>query len=249
MIRLFCSLAFANDHELGWDPTIQRVFVGGKTQYDISLQSQEGSISVYRTTRVISDFGFEALRGPATRIFEAYLKPDALAGSLLDHPAHVVIKDSWRESSRKREDEIRAEILSDLEQAKGIEAAAVDMKYFLTIREAVDVTVDGKIDDTHQLLRSSPLPDNCVWRQISASPALSQTCHTLSVGYPPSDISGPDVPKPTGIHHRTHSRVVFAEVCTPLFEVRNLDDAFKMLQDALKGLLSKFFEPPQLIES
>ncbi|KAL4068805.1 hypothetical protein V8B97DRAFT_1872938 [Scleroderma yunnanense] len=235
VIHLFCSLAFAEDHELGWDSTIQRVLVEGKTQYDISLQSPDGSISVYRTTRIISDFGAEALRGRGTRVFEAYLKihPE---GNATENSKRVVIKDSWRECDRKREDEIRAEIFSDLEKAKGTEAAEADMKYFLTVLQASDVTVDGKKDDTDQLLHYLPLPTDCGWYSISPSPGLSRTRHTSSVGCPPSYNSRRHAPIPRKIHHRTHSRIVFEEVCTPLFELRNLEDVFETLGDGLEGL-------------
>jgi len=243
MIRLFCSLAFAEDHELGWDPTIQRVLVDGGIQYDISLQSPEGLISVYRTTRIISDFGAEALRGRATRVFEAYPRPDA-AGSPPDTPKLVVIKDSWRDWDRKREDEIHAEIFSDLEKAKGTEAAKADMKDFLTIREAADVAIDGKKDDTHLLLHYSPLPQDCGWHTISVNRAFSWTRRTSSEGCVPSDKSNScrDTPKPIKTQHRIHCRLVFEEVCTTLFELANLDDAFETLQDGLQGLLLTPFE-------
>lgn len=234
IIRLFCSLAFAEDHELGWDPTIQRVLVEGKAQYDISLQSLHGSVSIYRTTSIISDFGAEALRGRGTRVFEAYLRINS-NGDPVDSNKRIVIKDSWRECDRKREDEIRAEIFSDLEKAKGTEAAEADMKYFLTVLQASDVTVDGKRDDTNQLLRYLPLPADCGWYTISPSPGLSRTRHTSSVGCPPSYNSHRHVPKPLNIYHRTHSRIVFEEVCTPLFELRDLDCVFATLGDGLRG--------------
>ncbi|KAL4074509.1 hypothetical protein V8B97DRAFT_1868896 [Scleroderma yunnanense] len=235
MIRLFCSLALAEDHELGWDPTIQRVLVDGRIQYDISLQSPAESISVYRTTRIISDFGAEALRGRGTRVFEAYLKVHPERNTP-ENNTRVVIKDSWRECDRKREDEIRTEIFSDLEKAKGTEAAEADMKYFLTVLQASDVTVDGKKDRTDQLLHYLPLPVDCGWHTISPSLSLSRTRHTSSVGCPPSYNSPRHAPKPLKISHRTHSRIVFKEVCTPLFELRNLDDVFETLGDGLQGL-------------
>ncbi|KAL4061808.1 hypothetical protein J3A83DRAFT_3097774 [Scleroderma citrinum] len=235
VIRFFCSLAFAEDHELGWDPIIQRVLVKGKSQYDISLQSSDGSISVYQTTRIISDFGAEALRGRGTRIFEAYLKTHP-EGNVPDGSMRVVVKDSWRECDRKREDEILAEIFSNLEKAKGKETAEEDMKYFLTVLQASDVTVDGKKDDTSQLLHHLFLPADCSWYTISPSPGLSRTRHTSSVGCPPSYNSRRHASKPLKIYHRTHGRIVFKEVCTPLFELRNLDDVFETLGSSLQGL-------------
>lgn len=57
LIYFFCALTFADDDELGWDPTTQRVVVGGKVQYNISVQPDEGGILVYQTIRPFSTFG------------------------------------------------------------------------------------------------------------------------------------------------------------------------------------------------
>ncbi|KAI6106374.1 hypothetical protein EDD16DRAFT_189237 [Pisolithus croceorrhizus] len=62
LIYFFCSLVFAEDHQLGWDPTIQRVCVGGKIRYDISVCTDEGEV-VYQTTRIIFDYSVDALIG------------------------------------------------------------------------------------------------------------------------------------------------------------------------------------------
>ncbi|KAI6009595.1 hypothetical protein F5J12DRAFT_824420 [Pisolithus orientalis] len=115
LIYFFCSLAFARDHELGWDPTIKR--------YDISVQSEDGETLVYRTTRVISDFGAGDLTGQ---------------GML--------------ESDQAREDKILEQIFADL--GEKVDEAR---KYFLTVRDAADVIVDGKIDDTVNLLCRLPV--------------------------------------------------------------------------------------------
>ena len=56
------------------------------------------------------------------------------------HVQHVVIKGHLRECDRKREDEILAEVFSDLIEVRGIEAAMADM--ILTARQGADVMVD-----------------------------------------------------------------------------------------------------------
>lgn len=39
------------------------------------------------------------------------------------------------------------------------------------------------------------------------------------------------------IYHRIHCRVVFKEVCQPIYKLRSLDAVFETLEDARKGLL------------
>ena len=115
------------------------------------------------------------------------------------------------------------------------------MKYFLTILEAADVTKERKTDDALQLLHFSSSAINCVWHPISASPALSQTPHTPSVAFLPFDNSCQDVLKSIEIHHKTHSHLVFKEVCMPLFKLRNLEEIFKTLKNAFHDFLLKPF--------
>ncbi|KAI5983574.1 hypothetical protein EDC04DRAFT_1728858 [Pisolithus marmoratus] len=62
LIYSFSSLTFANDHKLGWDPTIRRVSINSKTQYRITMHTDEGEPLEYQTTRVISDYNADALR-------------------------------------------------------------------------------------------------------------------------------------------------------------------------------------------
>ena len=62
LIHICYLVAFAKVYDFDWDPTIQRVLINGMIQYDISLQSLERTISVYQTTRAISDLGAKALR-------------------------------------------------------------------------------------------------------------------------------------------------------------------------------------------
>ncbi|KAI6111330.1 hypothetical protein F5141DRAFT_1003871, partial [Pisolithus sp. B1] len=69
----FCSLVFANDHELAWDPTIQRECVGGKIQHDITDCRKD---LVCQTTRVMSDYNADALSDRGSRVFEVRLKSE-----------------------------------------------------------------------------------------------------------------------------------------------------------------------------
>ncbi|KAI6046786.1 hypothetical protein EDC04DRAFT_1249602 [Pisolithus marmoratus] len=173
LIHFFCSVAFANDQELGWDPTIRRVCVGGKYQYDITVNTDEGKVLVYETTRVISDFTADALRGPGTRVFEVRLKSQD--GKLVKDTELAILKDSWRDCD--------SDLLADC--------------------------------------TSRPLPVD----------ELSGQART-GKGLPPSFPCVRGSAKQSRIHHRIHSRLVFKEVCQPIYELRSLDAVFETLEDA-----------------
>ncbi|KIN96406.1 hypothetical protein M404DRAFT_246366 [Pisolithus tinctorius Marx 270] len=218
LIYFFCSLAFARDHELGWDPTIKRVRDGCQIQYDISVQSEDGETSVYRTTRVISDFGAGDLTGQGTRIFEATLQ--GRNGISVNNNERIVLKDSWRESDQAREDKILEQIFADLGE-KADEAR----KYFLTVRDAADVFVDGKIDDTVNLLCRLP---------VGEEPQL--VLQTTGVGLPPGFIDSDDPSECLKVQHKTHFRLVFHEVFQPVRELQSFAAVYETLQNAREGL-------------
>ncbi|KAF9236556.1 hypothetical protein BU15DRAFT_49861 [Melanogaster broomeanus] len=231
VIHVFCCLAFAPDHELGWDPTIERVLVKDvkdgedEIQYQITIGD-----NVYQTLATISDFGAEAMRGRGTRVFKAYE---------LSHPdKHIVIKDAWRDSDRKREDQILSDILHDIWEQDGDEAVVAARKYFLTVLNAEDVKIHGCTDDTEQLLRGAALPDTMLLYNISPDRVPSQLSHTSSIGNLPQFpfrrvIAAPGSGK---IHHKQHFRLVFDELGEPIFKLNNLRDVSQTLDRAVKGL-------------
>jgi hypothetical protein len=66
-IQTFARFGFATRTDLGYDPTIKRVLVNGRPQYDIQVSDK-----TYRTTGVLSDFGADGLLGRGTRVFKVY---------------------------------------------------------------------------------------------------------------------------------------------------------------------------------
>ncbi|KAI6000173.1 hypothetical protein F5J12DRAFT_951389 [Pisolithus orientalis] len=142
LIHFFCALVFAKDHELRWDPTIWRVCVKGKTQYIITVHSENGGTIKYQTMNVISNFGTDGVMGLGSWVFEVYPMPRD--GKLNMEP-----------------DKILQKIFGDLWELKGIEAENEARKYFLTVVEAGDVIVNGTVDGTTSLLHTSDLPADC----------------------------------------------------------------------------------------
>ncbi|KAI5993486.1 hypothetical protein EDD15DRAFT_896360 [Pisolithus albus] len=235
LIHFFCSLAFANEHQLGWDPTVQRVCVEGKPQYNITVRTDEGKEMVYQTTKVISDFSAHAMQGRGTRVFQARLTLQN--GQPVHNAQPFVLKDSWRELGWAREDEILVQIFDGLGKKYDTKKVSEARDYFLTVLAAGDVIMDGKKDKTTSLLRDAdelppdfglhPLPadDLPEWKSTRTGEGLTSNFSCV----PPS------VEK-SQIHHRIHYRVVFKEVCQPIHDLKRLDTVFKTLMDIHKAL-------------
>ncbi|KIJ06645.1 hypothetical protein PAXINDRAFT_121498 [Paxillus involutus ATCC 200175] len=233
LIYLVCALAFADDEDLGWDPTIQRVMVEDQIQYDITFREQGGSPAVYRTVAIISDFGADAMTGRGTRVFKAYLR--SLDGKSPSGPVnHVVIKDAWRDSDRDREDQILQKILSDIGQDKAEDAK----KYFLTVLRAEDVSIKGGTDDTRQLLHGATTLGDCSWHDVWPDKEPSRGSHLSSAGHTPTYLTRQGIPPAASakIQHKKHFRIVFKEVCQPIFELKSLRDVLETLLHAVAGL-------------
>ncbi|KAF9230900.1 hypothetical protein BU15DRAFT_83049 [Melanogaster broomeanus] len=241
LIYLFCSLIFANDVELGWDPTIERVLVDGKIQYEIGFYDAEGSPAVYQTVKILSDFGADALRGRGTRVFKAFRKPKPQDTEVAR--VYVVIKDAWRDSTRMREDEILKNILHDIETNLGPSAREDAKQYFLTVLHAEDVMIDNKIDDTLRLLHHENIPADSRWHDVGAGKEKepNRSTHTPSTGALPSiplHLTRRTLPavKSEVVHHKIHFRAVFAELGEPIHTLKKLDEVLETLEHALKGL-------------
>jgi len=225
LIHFFCSVAFADDHQLGWDPSIGRILVNDRVQYEITLNSPDGLSTTYVTTNIIADFGAEPMEGRGTRVFEGYRKgdPDKIP---------VVIKDTWRAFDRKREDVILKEIFTDMVKVMAEAEAKDAQKHFLTVLDADDVVIEGNLDDTLCLLRGNNPPSECKTYEIpleepsNADELPSETTLTHTV----ADFK---------VSHKIHTRIVFKEVCETLYAVRDLRGVLQMLLDVLKGVIAR----------
>ncbi|KAF8841825.1 hypothetical protein BDN67DRAFT_1010350 [Paxillus ammoniavirescens] len=233
LIHLVCALAFADDSELGWDPTMQRVLVNGETHYDITFQEQGDCPAVYRTVAIISDFGADAMTGRGTRVFKAYLK--SRQGKAVSAPVeHVVIKDAWRDLDRDREDQILQNIFNDIGQDRKEDAK----QYFLTVLRAEDVSIKGRTDDTLLMLHEQTTWGNCSWYDVWPDREPSRRSHVSSVGHTPACLTRQGIPPApsANIQLKKHFRIVFKEVCQPIFKLKSLSDVLETLLHAVAGL-------------
>ena len=229
LIHFFCSVAFANDHELGWDPSIGRMLVNGRVQYEITLNSPTGA-STYVTTDILADFGAKPMEGRGTRVFTGYRKGDP-------DKTPVVIKDTWRASDRKREDVILKEIFTDMVNMMGEVAAKDAQKHFL---DANDVVIEGNLDDTHFLLHGSNPPSNCKMYEIPLQepPDEDELSRDTTSTYTVADFK---------VSHKIHTRIVFKEVCETLYAVHEDGVTLPPEQDkAFRSLFPKYIPAERL---
>ncbi|KAI5993484.1 hypothetical protein EDD15DRAFT_2529981 [Pisolithus albus] len=235
LIHFFCSLAFANEQQLGWDPTVQRVCVEGEPQYNITVCTDEGKETVYQTTKVISDFSADAMQGRGTRVFQVRLTLQN--GQPVHNAEPLVLKDSWREVDRFREDEILVQIFDGLGKKYGTKEASDARKYFLTVLAAGDVMVHGKKDKTTSLLHDSKdLPPGFGLHPLPADDTPKCKPTRTGEGLTPIFSCVPPSVKKSQIHHRIHYRLVFKEVCEPIHDLKRLDTVFKVLMDIHEAL-------------
>ena len=121
-------------------------------------------------------------------------------------------------------------------------------KYFLTVLQAEDVKIDDKTDDTLKMLHDCQVPDDCPWWDVSPEKDPSRRSYLPSAGHIPiaplQEIRAHQKNIEAGninICHKIHFRVVFAELGTPIFDLKLLGDVLETLEHALKGLPSLTF--------
>jgi len=166
------------------------------------------------------------MTGRGTWVFKGYLKSDP-------DRRQVVIKDTWRDSGRDREDTILKHIFADMVKVMGLEAAQNAEKCFLTVLNANDVTIKETQDNTLYRLRGRNPPSDCRMYEI-----------------PPEELPNSDKPRKGNtsshpmvrqtanyqVNHRIHTRIVFQEVCETLYAVRDLRDVMQILLDVAKSM-------------
>ncbi|KAI0924108.1 hypothetical protein AcV5_010537 [Taiwanofungus camphoratus] len=240
VVHIFLSLMYAASHEVGWDPTIcpvtdseGKVLLDSddKRRFDITVRSADGTNVVYRTIKILADFGADAPQGRGTRVWEAKKLEN---GEECGEP--VALKDSWIDSDRTREGILYGE-LRDSDTSTDFQEA---MKTFImTVICDGDVYINGEIDDTRTLMtRGQRIPRDCSRFTVQLTrPPAAQISHSsrLATGYhhSPEEYRGRHSAPPRVYHPKAHYRIVFKEVCKPISTVTSLATVFKLLSQAI----------------
>lgn len=196
--------------------------------YIVTVRSEETGEEVdFRAMDVLSDRGAEVLRGRGTRVFKVRrLEGGEEVGD------ELVLKDCWVDADRASEGKIMADIKRD---AAGTPQEAVLESGLLTVVMHGDVRIGGEIDRTiSKDKRKGLFVDDSVFL-IHRSDAKVEGFKGFTTkrglderaaeGSHPSRI-GYDSLNPRMYCPKKHYRVVFKEICKPLF-----------LEDRLCGIL------------
>ncbi|GJE97376.1 hypothetical protein PsYK624_135920 [Phanerochaete sordida] len=233
VIDFVVRISSARTDELGFDDSIvwrNKLTNDASPQYDIRVDKKW-----YRTQRLISNIGAEAILGRGTRVWEVR-ELDKKGGTEVG-PA-LVLKDSWVDASRDRE----AVILKNIRRsAKNDIHRAVFDNYLLQVKEhsgSWDVCSGRRrrVDNTRLTLFRRPLPTHLPAMAVKKYPKEDQTVNAEN---PPRG-GTPGVMKEISerrrFHAKVHHRVIFTQVGKTVMEAETLDNAFSALSDIVTVL-------------
>ncbi|EKM48777.1 uncharacterized protein PHACADRAFT_132197 [Phanerochaete carnosa HHB-10118-sp] len=226
VIDFVLRISFARRDELGFDDTIVRLPTldsCGGPQYEILVNKKW-----YRTQRLISNIGAEALRGRGTRVWEVR-ELDRRGGKEIG--PRLVLKDSWVDADRDRE----ATILENIRKSAttDVQREAFDT-YLLHAKDSWDVrTAGNKVDSTRKVICRRPLPPAMRAMAVKKYPDEDKT---VDVTLPPQGaIAGTssEGPGPVMFAAKVHHRILFGDVGKTIMEAGTLGAAFRVLANII----------------
>ncbi|KAF7799156.1 hypothetical protein EIP86_010387 [Pleurotus ostreatoroseus] len=227
--RFFLSLAFAQEHQLGFDPTILRTLTG---EYDIKVFSGPSTSRMFRTVELIYDKSVDTMNGPGTRMWTVQELVDSNVGDTL-----YTLKESWVPEDRAREGDI-LHALSTARPWDVAHAATVD-ECFLHVLCHGDVQIEGQRDSTYMMLRNAPFPPESSRLPLVPPPREVQKgprgCAETVAEQNWTALRGKTLPPITPLP-AVRYRIVYTEVYTPLYKETKLDTIFWSLASACAGV-------------
>lgn len=249
----FLAFTFASKEDLAWDPMMKCWWdgiAGSPFQYDITAWHMDtGENVVYRTQQLLSDVGANHIRGRGTRVWRVK--------KVIEHggvgETEFILKDSWVDSSRKREGKVLAEIH---QSTKDPEVIAQLNEILLTMSMHGDVYIGDTVDQTVSGdYRDTIIRDNNVKFSLnhvsSSQTATGSSGEELNdnkkgkavviridepVGDYPRHVEEPEEESKTLYYSsKVHYRIVFKEVCVPLHSITSLRYYVYMLFKASLG--------------
>ncbi|PSR72489.1 hypothetical protein PHLCEN_2v11640 [Hermanssonia centrifuga] len=232
LVHFFLAILFATEEELGWDTSIKRV-ANQLGALDITVRSETGEESVFRTIRTISDFRADGLLGKGTRVWEVVHVVD---GKMVG--PHCVLKDVWIEADRPREGQT---LLSIRNSRSSLRFKRQIDRHFLTVLCHGDVFVQSRdgnsqADDTLLIMmHGQDIPEDYPVFDLRPppEPRIPSDPSKTAVGHHRAMEKVHVFPKPpVKITARRHYRIVFNEVCRALHDETSLQLIFKALSEA-----------------
>lgn len=263
---MFLAFTYASHENLGWDNTIKIRWDGDTPQYDITVQSfpaqgteddpdEDLRPRTFRTKELLSGVGAEHLRGRGTRVWAVNELVSGDVGA-----ETFVLKDTWVDSDRIREGKITATILKSVQNAK---VNALVKSALLSTEIHGDVLVNGVADRTldgefrRQLFNknmprfnfrqetskensapsaSNPQTPSDANRESNQASTLDKKVSTPHIGDDHYAVKTEKAIQPISHHSKSHYRIVFKELCRPLYKATSLEDILWILLKTSAGV-------------
>ncbi|EKM52665.1 uncharacterized protein PHACADRAFT_261246, partial [Phanerochaete carnosa HHB-10118-sp] len=243
VVEFLLCVAFAEEHQLGWDPTIKRLPptpIYPLPRYEITVRDtlrDEVVERTYRTKDLIWNYGADAFRGRGTRVWSVVeVDADGNEGTDL-----YILKDSWADVDREREGHINQLIHSRVAKQGEELAPEVYDRFFMQVHAFGDVYIGSRVDrtDSFKVDRSG--------EELPSRGTLTVLVRTDDEGNP-QDVKLPrrGVPIVTRsirpqepvlrYSHKVHHRTVFKDAGNDLLEVDTLVDVYCRIEEVLLGL-------------
>ncbi len=210
---------------------------GKEAQYDITVRSEDGKDRVYRTLKMLSNVGAEAVQGRGTRVWLVVRNTNGQLGT-----EQVVLKDSWIDHDRMREGRILCEIIG---AAHTKELGPFVRNMFLSVECHGDVYVRGRPDHTREvIMRGHRVPAIAPRYSLQRAStllikgALSLLVKTGMVGNAGLTIRhAARKVEPLDFDDKVHYRIVFKEQCKQIREETSVQKIFFYLGQIVCGKL------------
>ncbi|KAJ3871744.1 hypothetical protein F5051DRAFT_184280 [Lentinula edodes] len=240
LVHVFLAFAFASRTDAGWDPSMSFILPASPTekrQYRIRVGDK-----TYITVKMLSDHAADSPIGRGTRVWlviDEAGPPDC----------YYVLKDVWVDNGRETEDEIRSNLLKDVELKCGSDACATVKKHLLTPIAFEKLLIGTNVDDTSQvIMRRGSLPKTLRHLKLFVpQQSRSTTRSQVSTRQNPVDAVfswtsarylpvGDPVQNGPQVTSRYHYRIVFQEYATTMYDEKNLGNALRALADVTDAL-------------
>lgn len=249
LVQFVLAFLYAPKAAMGLDESMSCIWDGQKTtvpQYLITVRSAEhpDAVKKYQTTRLISACCAEAIRGRGTRMWEV---KEVKRGKMTGEP--MMLKDSWIDSDRPREEVVIKKISGDAKRFENPEDKDLLQQSLpkpviagdVWIGDDVDITICGRERTFGSLSRFNLVRPPVAYNTDSSTdteptpPPAGSSVPTASVQGNVAHHNGA-TEKPVAVcRSKTHYRVVFSEVCEVLHEIDSLPDILYTLCKVCEG--------------
>lgn len=258
-ISIFLSFLFATEAEMGYDPTVHRVFIGKDIRYVYELGPAQSPV-YYLTVKPIYNPRILCITGRKTRVWKAIQVTGTERDQLqpMEEGKYVALKDVWLDEGAMTERDIQEEIFRKLDSvsANDYEWAAPVLKDRIKNAISTKAYKDHFMEiesDRRGAIAKAPLSTSKADANILGSKSAKRkkpgsnfvpgtTQHTTSSTHTGVRLEDEGIPQRAPRDHRPKQqyRVVYKHIGTTLHDLGELPDTFSGVLDVFFALTLLF---------